>query len=116
MIRITDRSAGEYEEDELADNSYDEKRLLRAEQRAGRKAIAAAVKCKRKKDFIKKDWSFNLSLSQVSQLVVSRPCSCHLQLLPVVQGLGAYVVVGHFRNTCPFVQNNVTNNWSKVPA
>ena len=40
MIRIADRSefgwvtVEEYEEDELADNSDDEKRLFRAEQRA----------------------------------------------------------------------------------
>ena len=42
-ILIADRrehgwaTVAEYEEDELADNSDDEKRLFRAEQRAGRK-------------------------------------------------------------------------------
>ena len=55
LLRIADRSehgwatVEEYQEDELADNSGDEKlRLFRAEQRAGRKITASAQKAKRK--------------------------------------------------------------------
>ena len=55
-IRIADRSeygwatVEEYEEDELAANSDDEKRLYRAEMRAGRKFMAAAAKGKKKRE------------------------------------------------------------------
>ena len=62
MIRIADRSefgwatVEEYEEDELADNSDDEKRLYRAELRAGRRIKAAAAKNKKKKDGFRKEW------------------------------------------------------------
>ena len=54
-IKIADRSehgwatVTEYEEDELADNSDDEKRLFRAEQRAGRKLKQKSVRDTRKK-------------------------------------------------------------------
>ena len=49
-IKIADRSEHgwatvlEYEEDELADNSEDEKRLFRAEARAGRKLKQKSLK------------------------------------------------------------------------
>ena len=55
LIRIADRSehgwatVDEYLEDELADNSGDEKRMQKAEFRAGRKLKAAAAKTVRKK-------------------------------------------------------------------
>lgn len=61
-IRIADRSeygwatVEEYEEDELAANSDDEKRLFSAEMRAGRKCKAAAAKGKKKREFLRKDW------------------------------------------------------------
>ena len=61
-IRIADRSeygwatVEEYEEDELAANSDDEKRLYRAEMRAGRKCKAAAAKGKKKRELLRKDW------------------------------------------------------------
>ena len=54
LLRIADRSEDgwgtveEYQEDELAENSGDEKRLFRAEQRAGRKITASAQKAKGK--------------------------------------------------------------------
>ena len=62
VIRIADRSeydwatVEEYEEDELADNSDDEKRLYRAELHAGRKVKAAAAKNKKEKDGFRKEW------------------------------------------------------------
>ena len=55
LIRIADRSeygwatVSEYEEDELADGSDDEKRLYRAELRAGKK-VKAGKATKRKKE------------------------------------------------------------------
>lgn len=60
MIRIADRSeygwatVAEYEEDELADGSDDEKRLYKAELRAGKKVKAGKAK---KKFANRKDWS-----------------------------------------------------------
>ena len=50
MIKIADRSehgwatVKEYEDDELAENSDDEKRLFRAEARAGRKTRQKSTK------------------------------------------------------------------------
>lgn len=55
LIRMADRSehgwvtVEEYLEDELADNSDDEKRMQKAEYRAGRKVKAAAAKYSKKK-------------------------------------------------------------------
>ena len=46
----------EYEEDELAENSDDEKRLYRAEMRASGKLKAAAAKNRKKKEFLRKEW------------------------------------------------------------
>ena len=45
-----------YEEDELAENSDDEKRPYRAELHTERKVKAAAAKNKKKKDGYRKDW------------------------------------------------------------
>ena len=67
-IRIADRSefgwatVDEYEEDELAENSDDEKRLYKAEMRAGRKLKAAAAKNRKRKEFLKKEWRFKPQL------------------------------------------------------
>ena len=58
VIRIADHSeygwatVEEYEDDELAENSDDEKRLYSAELRAGRKVKAAAAKNKKKKRWL----------------------------------------------------------------
>ena len=67
-IRIANRSefgwatVDEYEEDELAENSDDEKRLYKAEMRAGRKLKAAAAKNRKRKEFLKKEWRFKPQL------------------------------------------------------
>ena len=67
-IRIADRSefswatVDEYEEDELVENSDDEKRLYKAEMRAGRKLKAAAAKNRKRKEFLKKEWRFKPQL------------------------------------------------------
>ena len=52
----------EYEEDELAENSDDEKRLYRTEMRAGRKLKAAAARIRKRKEFLKKEWRFKPQL------------------------------------------------------
>ena len=60
LIRIADRSehgwatVEEYEDDELADNSDDEKKLFKAEARAGRKLRQKLAKGKGKKGYFKK--------------------------------------------------------------
>ena len=83
----------EYEEEELADNSYDERRLFRAEQRAGRKVKAAAAKSKRKKDFLKKDWRSRFqSITGICESTGGQPAmqlfpSAPPKSIPVVQGL-----------------------------
>ena len=106
----------EYEEDELADNSDNEKRQFRAEQRAGRKVKAAAAKSKRKEDFLKKDWrprfqsGTDISETTSGQQAMQLSSSAPPKSTPVVQGLGPRFIcgkLGHFRNTCPLVQNNV---------
>ena len=64
LIRIADRSeygwntVAEYEEDELADGSDDEKRLYKAELRAGRKVKSTKTKLKRKdQSNTRREWS-----------------------------------------------------------
>ena len=123
VIRIADRSefgwatVEEYEEDELADNSDDEKRLYRAELRAGRKVKAAAAKNRKKKDGLKKEWRPR----SVGPLDSQSPSSSHVQqsssstsiaatrTIPTVQGLGPCFLcgkMGHYRRACPVLQSN----------
>ena len=113
-IRIADRSeygwatVEEYEEDELAANSDDEKRLYRAEMRAGRKCKAAAAKGKKKRELLRKDWrsrpqlqlspvggdsqnSFSLASNQQSS-------SSSTRSIPVVQSLGPCFLCGRMGN------------------
>ena len=67
LIRIADRSeygwatVEEYEEDELADGSDDEKRLYKAEMRARRKVRAVKQK-KGRKDLPRRDWGWKQKL------------------------------------------------------
>ena len=105
-------------EEELADNSDDEKRLFRAEQRPSRKVKAAAAMSKRKKEFLRKDRKPRAqsgpSISEpAGGLPVVQPSSsAHIRSIPIVQGLGPYFIcgkVGSIRKTCPLVKNNTNN-------
>ena len=123
VIRIADRSefgwatVEEYEEDELADNSDDEKRLYRAKLHAGRRIKAAAAKNKKKKDGFRKEWR-----PRPQSLDSQSPPSSHVQqsssstsiaaarTIPTVQGLGPCFLcgkMGRFRRTCPLLQSNI---------
>ena len=74
-IRIADRSDNgwatieEYVEDELADNEYDEKRLLRADARADKKKLRSAQKTGRpgsaRKSFPRRGWNFQGSRNSI---------------------------------------------------
>ena len=63
LIRMADRSehgwatVKEHLEDELADDSDDEKRIQKAEFRAGRKLKATAAKNAKKKGGLKQKWT-----------------------------------------------------------
>ena len=125
VIRIADRSeygwatVDEYEEDELADNSDDEKRLYRAEMRAGRKIKANAAKNKKKKDSFRKEWRpryqqdiLNTSTQSTSQQSSSSAATTSARAIPTVQGLGPCFLcgkMGHFRRTCPLVQGSISS-------
>ena len=118
-IRIADRSefgwatVDEYEEDELAENSDDEKRLYRAEMRAGRKLKAAAAKNRKRKEFIRKEWRPKAQLqtgspttSDAGSVSSQRSSSSSSGSIPVVHGLGPCFLcgkMGHFRRSCPLV-------------
>ena len=80
LIRMADRSehgwatVKEYLEDELADNSDDEKRMQKAEFRAGKKLKAAAAKtAKKKAGFLQKRPSLQstILLHRVAQPLIS---------------------------------------------
>ena len=124
-IRIADRSeygwatVEEYEEDELAANSDDEKRLFRAEMRAGRKCKAAAAKGKKKREFLRKDWRSRaqLQLSSAAGDSSSPPnqqsSSSSGRSIPIVQGLGPCFLcgrMGHFRKSYPLLQSNSSSS------
>ena len=112
-IRIADRSefgwatVDEYEEDELAENSDDEKRLYRAEMRAGRKLKAAAAKNRKTKEFLRKEWRpGSPTTSDAGSVSSQRSSSSSSGSIPVVHGLGTCFLCGkrgHFRRSCPLV-------------
>ena len=133
-IRIVDRSDNgwatveEYVEDELADNSDDEKRLSRADARAGKKLKSAAMKGgknaakkpgPRKTNFMGARYSYYMpatiagcqppvaqSTSQLMYGALQPGARWHMPggTSPVVSGLGLCFeceMVGHLRNNCP---------------
>ena len=117
LIRIADRSeygwntVAEYEEDELADGSDDEKRLYKAELRAGRKMKATRQKRKpiqpNRKDWRPIRWQpssmsgGNVPVPQSSSSMGSKPSMAgerpRASLGPCFE-CGKY---GHFRKYCP---------------
>ena len=118
LIRIADRSefgwntVAEYEEDELADGSDDEKRLYKAELRADRKMKATKQKRKPSQP-IKKDWrprwqpsnmfggNVHVPVGQSSSSMGSKPSMAgerpRASSGPCFE-CGKY---GHFRKFCP---------------
>ena len=95
LIRIADRSefgwatVQEYEDDELAENSDDEKKLFKSEFRANRKM--KADKNKRKKDLPRRDWRPRYQPPQPAisaGMLSAQQGSIVLPGRNVVQGLG----------------------------
>ena len=125
LIRIADRSehgwitVNEYEDDELASNSDDEKRIYRAELRAAKKVKSASQKAANKKKFSRGGRSFGGTATHPSQHF-PRQFSASLQsggaVLPHGSSslpVGARQVVGpcfqcgkegHFRRSCPLLR------------
>ena len=117
LIKVADRSefgwatVKEYVEDDLADNSDDEKRLFRAEMRAGRKTKSAKAKAKTsfvsRKSFIKPSQlgdsvavsQYGKNPSRDSPIVHGQPSVKPAQLGPCFQ-CGK---IGHFRRACPLL-------------
>ena len=130
LIRIADRSefgwttVTEYEEDELADGSGDEKRLYKAELRAGRKVKSMKAKLnQRRKDQFDKTrhwkpkWQPQISQPSTSASALASTAShqSSMGIKPLPQSslgpcfkFGAY---GHISRSCPelLVQSLVGN-------
>ena len=130
LIRIADRSehgwatVEEYEDDELADNSDDEKKLFKAEARAGRKLRQKLAKGKGRKGYFKKPGSNSwykwqpagINFNQPSVSNVGVDTQRHVPgtsiVSPQLQGasqsslsqLGPCFLcgnMGHFKKSCP---------------
>ena len=127
LIRIADRygwnTVTEYEEDELADGSDDEKRLYKAELRVGKKV--KSMRAKKKKDQpIRKDWAWRprwQPLLSVSSSSVTQSSPSEIGSRPSVgrpqSTLGPCFEcgkVGHLRKSCPEVLiHNMMGNQKK---
>ena len=123
LIQIADRSehgwatVEEYVADELADDSDDEKRLYKAEGRAGRKIKEAKAKTKKKplrksppwwqpKPGVTSQGVFNTGQSSTQ---FTQPSKSPAQ--PVPQVLGPCFQcgkMGHFRRACPLLAQNTS--------
>lgn len=125
LIRIADRSehgwatVAEYEDDELAEDSDDEKKLFKAEARAGRKRRLAKGKATAKKNFKKPGlwWQRSNSyfnavpatsgpVGQVAAVPGASSSAAMSQPQPSSQ-LGPCFVcgkMGHFKKACPVWQ------------
>ena len=135
VIKIADRSdhgwatVEKYVEDELAEDSDDEKCLFRAEARAGRKAKAAqAAKLKKRSSMAsRKPQSSGMPASVAS---LNSQQLAHPEAWPqLVTGRNAYSTaapqslgpcflcgkLGHFRKSCPLLQNSSgSNSWVQI--
>lgn len=115
LIRIADRSeygwqtVAEYEEDELADGSDDEKRLYKAELRASKKAKAVKAK-KNKVQFPKREWAYKprwQPQTSSSPTALSQPSSGGMK--PTSTPRPQHMLgpcfecgkLGHLKSTCP---------------
>ena len=130
LIKIADRSdhgwttVEEYMEDKLAEDSDDEKCLIRLEARAGRKAKAAqAAKLKKRRSMASRkpqSSSMPASIASLNSQQLAQP-----QAWPQpVTGQNAYSTaapqslglcflcskLGHFRKSCPLLQNSSGSN------
>ena len=129
LIRIADRSeygwatVAEYEEDELAGESDDEKRIYKAELRAGRKVKTTRGKLKRKVHIRnRKDcawrprWQPHLSGNLTSASQPSSSAGVRPSMRPQLS-LGPCFEcgeIGHIRKSCPkLMMQNLMNSQSK---
>ena len=130
LIKIADRSdhgwatVEEYVEDELAEDSDDEKRLFRAEARAGRKAKAAqAAKLKKRRSMVsRKPQSSGMpaSVASLNSQQLAQPQAWpqpatgrNAYSTAAPQSLGPCFLcgkLGHFRKSCPLLQNSSGSN------
>ena len=127
LIKIADRSehgwatVDEYVEDELADNSDDEKHLFKAEARAGRKVKAIqAAKLKKKKGTFPRKPQYATSSGMATGLATGSQQLAQLpwqhpgrNAYPPSQNLGPCFQsgkLGHFRKSCPLLQSSSGSN------
>lgn len=132
LIRIADRSeygwatVSEYEEDELAEGSDDEKRLYRAEMRAGKKAKAGKAAKRKREQFPRREsWAWKPrwqpQSSGASNAVAPQPSSSSAVKFPGTgrpqSMLGPCFEcgkLGHLKNACPdLLLKNLMSNQGK---